>query len=130
MVVYFYRFSYSFDDADAGKETPPLQEETYFGEVGASSTCFVVYPVPWLYCSCEILRRKKVLTYNPLIGCLSKKNQRRAKRRVRINMSAEEFDAAAKWVQSLPKDGPAQPTNDEKLITYGLYALQKEKVTL
>ncbi|CAD7938139.1 unnamed protein product [Amoebophrya sp. A25] len=36
-------------------------------------------------------------------------------------MGKAEFEAAAQWVSSLPKDGPAQPSNEEKLQTYGLY---------
>ena len=33
----------------------------------------------------------------------------------------ERFDTAVKWVQSLPKDGPIQPSNERKLVFYGLY---------
>ena len=33
----------------------------------------------------------------------------------------ERFNTAAKWVQSLPKDGHIQPSNERKLVFYGLY---------
>jgi acyl-CoA-binding protein len=31
------------------------------------------------------------------------------------------FDAAVAYVKSLPKDGPVQLSNDEKLVFYGLF---------
>ncbi|ODM92257.1 Acyl-CoA-binding domain-containing protein 5 [Orchesella cincta] len=33
----------------------------------------------------------------------------------------EKFDRAVKIIQELPKDGPYQPTTDEKLKFYGLF---------
>lgn len=38
----------------------------------------------------------------------------------------ERFNVATKWVQSLPKDGAIQPSNERKLVFYGLY----KRVTL
>ncbi|KIM20003.1 hypothetical protein M408DRAFT_82702 [Serendipita vermifera MAFF 305830] len=34
---------------------------------------------------------------------------------------ADKFDTAVKIVQELPKDGPVQPSTDDKLDFYGLY---------
>ncbi|KAG8820543.1 hypothetical protein FRC17_010122 [Serendipita sp. 399] len=34
---------------------------------------------------------------------------------------ADKFDVAVKIVQELPKEGPVQPTNDDKLQFYGWY---------
>lgn len=34
---------------------------------------------------------------------------------------ADKFDTAAQIVQSLPKDGPVQPTVEDKLLFYGWY---------
>ncbi|KAL0953254.1 hypothetical protein HGRIS_004506 [Hohenbuehelia grisea] len=36
-------------------------------------------------------------------------------------MSQAKFDKAVAIVQSLPADGPVKPTNDQKLVFYGLY---------
>ena len=33
----------------------------------------------------------------------------------------ERFNTASRWVQSLPKDGHIQPSNERKLVFYGLY---------
>ncbi|GAA5948013.1 hypothetical protein JCM10213_007020 [Rhodosporidiobolus nylandii] len=35
--------------------------------------------------------------------------------------SAAQFDKAVKLVGELPKDGPVQPSQDDKLALYGLY---------
>ena len=32
-----------------------------------------------------------------------------------------QFNQAADWISSLPKDGPVQASNDEKLTAYGLF---------
>ena len=37
------------------------------------------------------------------------------------DVSEAEFQKAADWIGSLPKDGPVQATSDEKLIAYGFF---------
>uniref|UniRef100_A0A0G4F9D0 ACB domain-containing protein n=1 Tax=Chromera velia CCMP2878 TaxID=1169474 RepID=A0A0G4F9D0_9ALVE len=41
-------------------------------------------------------------------------------------MSADDFELAAKFVQNLPKDGPVQPTSEQKLNFYKYFKQAKD----